>query len=159
MERYLQIIKISWLTALVLSIVFTVFTALALFLIGDNAELVNEKNFLVCEIIGMVLIVIIVIFSDKLLKKRIKKLHNVDLIQKLVKYKTYYTRQVLCYVVVCIICFIMVMITKQQLCLLFDVLAILLIIARRPNSVKVKFDLNLTQEELSKFNHIKFATK
>lgn len=78
-----------------------------------------------------------------------------DLIQKLVKYKTYYTRQVLCYVVVCIICFIMVMITKQHLCLLFDVLAILLIIARRPNSVKVKFDLNLTQEELFKIQSYK----
>ncbi len=158
MKRYIQILRISWTSTLIMSIVATILTLL-IPLILNNEETIGENNWYWTNVGAVLLIAFLVLFANKYERRQIKKLKTKDLITRITKYKTVYTNQMLCYVLICIVCFVVVLLSKEKFAVLFDILAILLIVTHRPTDIKVKFDLSLTNEELSKFNHLKFGKK
>jgi len=158
MKRYIQILRISWTSTLIMSIVATILTLL-IPLILNNEETIGENNWYWTNVGAVLLIAFLVLFANKYERRQIKKLKTKDLITRITKYKTVYTNQMLCYVLICIVCFVVVLLSKENFAILFDALAILLIVTHRPTDIKVKFDLSLTNEELSKFNHLKFGKK
>ncbi len=158
MERYLQILRISWLSTLIVTILASLLTLLIPIVLKNNSYS-SQSNFSWWITITILTIAVLVLFAGKYEKRQIKKLKKQELLTKIVKYKTIYTNQMLCYMMISIVCFIIMLLSKQIGVIIFDIFAILLIITHRPTSIKVKFDLNLTAEELEKFNYIKFETK
>ena len=157
MDRYLQILKISWVSALIMTVFVTLMTVIVRLFIIENAD--AESGKIIPSAVVMMIVIALILFENKYEKKQIKKLKNKDLIEKITKYKSIYTNQLLCYVSVSVVCFVAIFILKEWGMIIFDIFTVLLIIGNRPTQIKVKFDLNLTQEELSKFNHIKFYTQ
>lgn len=156
MKRYIQILRISWTSTFVMAVFATIITLLIPLVLSNKAA-VNENHWYWTNVGAVLLIAFLVVFANKYERKQIKNLKTKDLITKITKYKSVYTNQMLCYVLICIVCFVVVILSKQTLALVFDILSILLIVTHRPTDIKVKFDLNLTNEELSKFNHLKFG--
>ena len=157
MDRYLQILRISWVSALVIAIFATVLTVVVRLFLGQ--EDTSNNNGMIYSTIVVMVVIALLLFGNKYGKKQIKKLKNKDLIEKITKYKSVYMNQLMCYVLISIVCFVVMILSRNFVIIIFDVFTVLLIIVNRPTQIKVKFDLNLTTEELSKFNHIKFYTK
>ena len=158
MDRYVKILKVSWQSSFVLTIAIALLSLMLAFILKDS-DSISQHTLIFCTSVCMLIIAFLLIFSDRWSRNRMKKLQKEELLTKLVKYKSIYVKQMICFVLMSLVCLITILITKKIEVLLFDVFAILMIIAKRPNGLKVKMDLNLSKEELSKFNHIKFGHK
>ena len=158
MNRYLQILKVSWFSSLVITVFFAVITLLVP-LVSKDFSSNGANGSLYWNFVCILLIVALVFYADRYGKKQVKKLQSSDLLTKLKNYKSRYTKQMMCYALISIVCFVIMLLSRQIGSIIFDIFSFLLIFTHRPSALKVKFDLHLSQEELSKFNHIKFGTE
>ncbi|MGP1514899.1 MAG: hypothetical protein ACTTJH_02970 [Bacteroidales bacterium] len=158
MDRYLQILKISWISALIVSIV-TAILMLLFFLIYENTATYTHNDWLWSNVGIAIIMLILIFFANKYTKRQLNKIRQNDLSAKLVSYLSICRKQMFCYVLVCLFGLVAIFLSRQIELVIFDILAILLIVNHRPTKIKVKFDLALTEEDLAKFDNIKFQTK
>lgn len=155
MERYIKILNNVWFGALILDIMLTVMSLCIVFF-KISKPMINQNNMIIFSFLTMAVIIFLVFYADKVIKRKIKKIRTDNLVNKLINYKSIYLRQLTCYMIISLVILIVIIFSMQIGYIIFSVLSIFLIIFSKARESKVKYDLALNQEELSQFNHIKF---
>jgi hypothetical protein len=155
MKRYINILNAVWRAVLAFDVALSLIGFIVVYF-KVTSPIIEGKVNLYCNFLAMAIIILLVVYADKLTKRKIKKVRNEKLANKLIKYKSIYLNQLCCYGLISLVAIIFMILLMQIGYIVFCVFSILLIVLAKVREAKVKYDLSLTEEELSQFNHIKF---
>jgi hypothetical protein len=105
--------------------------------------------------LAMMLMIICLFLGNNITAKKIKTLRNEDLTKKLTEYKTIYSKRLKFFSAISLIAVVSMIMFASMYYIIFSILSLLLIIFSRVMSVKVKYELNLTEEEIKKVDKLK----
>lgn len=155
MKRYINILNAVWRAVLVFDIALSLIGFIIVYLKAIS-PIIDGKVNLYCNFLAMAIIITLIVYADKVTKKKIKKIRKENLANKLIKYKAIYLNQLCCYGLISLVALIFMLISMRISYVIFSVFSIFLIVLAKVRDAKIKYDLSLTEEELSQFNHIKF---
>jgi hypothetical protein len=87
--------------------------------------------------------------------KKIKKLRNEDLQQKLVGYKVLYRKRLNYFGAISLVAVLSMIVLNNMFYIIFAGLSLLLVIVSRALPVKIKYELNLSEEDIKAIKKIK----
>lgn len=153
MKKYVKILNITWMITLLISIIVLVICAVVP-LIRYGAFVFKVKENMYIYLIMCALVLFLVTYSGKSFKRKCKKLAKEDVNNKILKYKSLCQNMYLSYLASGVIGMLYCVFIGSSEGVMFALISVMLISIARQNSIIVKFNLNLTEEEELEINNM-----
>lgn len=153
MKKYVKILNITWMITLLISIIVLVICAVVP-LIRYGAFVFKVKENMYIYLIMCALVLSLVTYSGKSFKRKCKKLSKEDVNNKILKYKSLCQNMYLSYLASGVIGMLYCVFIGSSEGVMFALISVMLISVARQNSIIVKFNLNLTEEEELEINNM-----
>ncbi len=158
MKQYIQILRKVWVAMVIMSFLLVAFTLAIYYFFGIEATFTGNKAVIFSYAL-MFLMVFCVFMASKSSRRKIQRLKEATLPEKAEKYRSILIRQLSFYNLVNFFALIGLLLCAQVSYVIFSVIALLLIALTRPNSLKLKIDLALSEEEINEFEKLKFERR
>ncbi len=153
MKNYVKILNITWMITLLTSLVILIFCIVEpLVKYGRFYFKIRENMYI--YLIMCALILSLITYTNKSFKSKCKKLSKQDFNNKITDYKVLCQNMYLSYLASAVVGLIYCIFLSSSESIVFAIISVLFIVLSRQNSIIVKFNLNLTEEEISKINDI-----
>jgi|GEM_PF-2401189 hypothetical protein len=148
MKSYINNLKGLFIKSIIKNFVI----ALASFLIclATKKPLISPKANMILAFLAMIFILLSFIMGRKKYQRSILKIKQNSLGEKLNEYDAATKKQLLYFTIMTITSSVCYIVSYQPLYLLFSILSIALIVLNIPNKSRLRFELNLKDEELNK---------
>lgn len=153
MKKCVKILNITWMITLLISIIVLVICAVVP-LIRYGAFVFKVKENMYIYLIMCALVLSLVTYSGKSFKRKCKKLSKEDVNNKILKYKSLCQNMYLSYLASGVIGMLYCVFIGSSEGVMFALISVMLISVARQNSIIVKFNLNLTEEEELEINNM-----
>ena len=157
-EKYVNLLTRAWYASLLNIILISGFVTAIYYIWGFEPSFDNMKSVIFSY--GLMLAMVMCVFSaGKSSKRKLSKLKELDLPNKLTKYRTILLKKLLLYSMVSVIAAIGFFVCAEPNYLLFSAISLVLILLSKPTQTKMRIELALSEEEINKIEKLKFEKK
>ncbi|MDR0789897.1 MAG: hypothetical protein LBO06_03770 [Bacteroidales bacterium] len=154
MNKYCKMLNKLWLNALIMVLFASLFAILFVWKYGTMSY-ISGKWILYYGIVAMAAMICCLFLGNNSMAKKIKKLREEDLQQKLIGYKAVYNKKLKFFSAISLVAIISMILLNNLFYAIFAALSLLLIIVSRAMPFKVKYELNLSEEDTKRIDKIK----
>jgi hypothetical protein len=123
---------------------------------NGNSPYIDGKYNFYFSIALMLAMILCMFCGNNMAKRKIKKLKAEDLVKKLVNYKEIYQKRIRWFSIISVIAVFGMIVGADKSYAIFSAISIILIVLSRCSKLKVKYELNLSEEDIKKMENMKF---
>ena len=154
MNKFCKTLNKVWLNALIMVVSTAMFAALYVWKYAIISY-ITENWFLYYSIAAMAMMICCLLLGNNAMAKKIKRLRNEELQQKLTGYKAIYRKRINLFSAIALVATISMVLLNHLYYAIFAALSLLLIVVNRVTPIKVKYELNLSDEDIKGADKIK----
>ncbi|MDR1006897.1 MAG: hypothetical protein LBL74_08580 [Bacteroidales bacterium] len=155
MIKYCKTLNRAWLNTILMTLIATLIAAVFVWQYSQGS-VVSGKWRMYYSLIMMVAMVACLFFGNNMTAKTIRRLKDKELAEKLAGYKLAYHKRLRFFSLIGFLAVISMLLLSNMFYVLFAVLSLMLISVSRISSIKVKYELNLGENDIKQIDKMKF---
>jgi heme/copper-type cytochrome/quinol oxidase subunit 1 len=155
MDRYCKMLNKLWLNALIMVVLASLIAVIYVWQLATE-RMVSGNMVKYYPFVAMVIMILCLFIGNNLTAKRIRRLKGEELSKKLAGYKSEYAKRLKWFSGISFVAVLSMVLFVSMYYMIFAMLSLLLIITARIIPLKIKYELNLNEDDVKQIGRLKF---